>query len=64
METLTSREGADLLRVNVQKFHRLVADYQVEPLIVGPGLRGAKFWRPDDIARIARAIFSEDGNAA
>jgi hypothetical protein len=59
METLTSREGADRLQVNVQKFHRLVAVYQVEPVIAGPGLRGAKFWRPADIDRIAAALDAE-----
>jgi hypothetical protein len=59
MEALTSREGAERLGVNVQKFHRLVAVYQVEPVIAVPGLRGAKFWQPADIDRIALALEGE-----
>lgn len=53
METLTSSEAAARLGVNVQKFHRLVAEAGVSPVIEAPGLRGAKFWRPRDVERLA-----------
>jgi hypothetical protein len=62
MEQLASRQAADRLGVNIQKFHRLVAVYQVEPVLAVPGIRGAKFWRAVDIDRIAAAL--EDGDAA
>lgn len=61
MESLTSREAADRLQVNVQKFHRLVALHDVTPVLTVPGIRGAKFWRSDDIDRIATEL---DGTAA
>ncbi len=53
MESLTSRQAADKLGVNVQKFHRLVAQHQLTPVVEVPGIRGAKFWDTEDINRIA-----------
>jgi hypothetical protein len=61
MAPLTSRQGADRLGVNIQKFHRLVAANDVEPVVVGTGLRGAKFWNPADIDALALTL---DGTAA
>ena len=52
-ETLTSSEAAALLDVNVQKFFRLVAAHGISPVLEAPGLRGAKFWRRKDIAKLA-----------
>lgn len=49
MESLTSAAAAALLGVNAQKFHRLVAVYDVHPVLEANGIRGAKFWNPRDI---------------
>lgn len=54
MEALSSREAADLLGINVQKFHRLAAD--LTPVLSIPGKRGAKFWRPNDVERLAKEL--------
>lgn len=53
METLSTAEAAERLGVNVQKFFRLVEDARIKPVLEAPGLRGAKFWRPRDIDRLA-----------
>jgi hypothetical protein len=53
METLTSRQAADRLGVNVQKFHRLIVGTGIIPVVKAPGLRGAKFWAVDDIEALA-----------
>ena len=53
---LTSAEAAQILGVNPQKFHRLVAARQISPVIEGPGLRGPKFWNPRDIERLAAQL--------
>lgn len=52
METLTSRQAAERLGVNVQKFHRLVAAKDIQPALRAPGKRGAAFWDPADIERL------------
>lgn len=62
MESLTSADAAQRLGVNAQRFHRLVARYKVNPVIEAPGLRGAKFWNPKDIERIANELAAEDVN--
>ena len=56
MESLTSREAAARLGVNIQRFHRLVAEHGIEPMIEGAGIRGPKFWDPTDIARLAAEL--------
>lgn len=53
METLTTAEAAAQLNVNVQKFFRLAAKHDVLPTFEAPGKRGAKFWNPRDVERIA-----------
>lgn len=53
METLTSKEAADLLRISPQAWHRLVAKESLEPVKELPGIRGAKFWRVSDVVRLA-----------
>jgi hypothetical protein len=49
---LPTRAAARRVGVNVQKFHRLAALYDVKPRLSGDGLTGAKFWHPDDVALI------------
>ena len=56
METFTSQQAADQLGVTVQKFHRLVAEHHIEPMLSAPGRRGAKFWKPADIRRLAKKV--------
>ncbi len=56
MESLTTREAAALLDVNVQKLHRLAAAHDIAPIMEAPGLRGAKFWNPRDIDRLAHQL--------
>lgn len=63
METLLSSEAAARLGVNVQKFHRLVAQHDIAPAFEAPGLRGAKFWLPRDVDLLA-AKLAEKANAA
>jgi len=54
VETLTSKEAADLLGLpNVQAWHRLVAREGLVPVKELPGIRGAKFWRVSDVVRLA-----------
>lgn len=60
MESLTSRQAADNLGVNPQKFHRLVATYQVEPLLKAKGIRGVRFWHPLDIEALRRRIEADE----
>ena len=55
VETLPTAEAAAQLGINVQKFFRLAAKHDVLPTFEAPGKRGAKFWNPRDIERIARA---------
>lgn len=64
MESLTSAQAAERLGVNAQRFHRLVARHKVAPVIEAPGLRGAKFWNPKDIERIAAELESDVETAA
>lgn len=56
MDTITSAEAANVLGVNPQKFHRLVATHGIAPALEAPGLRGAKFWLRRDIDRLAAAL--------
>ncbi len=62
MATLTSAEAAERLGVNVQRFHRLVHRHGVNPVLVGPGIRGPKFWNAADIDRLRHV--TGDGDAA
>lgn len=62
VETLTSRKAAERLGVNVQKFLRIAAANHVSPVLEAPGLRGAKFWNPRDIERLADEL--TNGGAA
>lgn len=55
MESLTSRQAADRLGVNAQKFHRLAKTAGLTPVLEVPGIRGAKFWDPADIEDLAAA---------
>lgn len=55
MEMLSSREAADRHGWSVQKFHRLAAIHQLTPAMELPGIRGAKFWRPEDVDRLVAA---------
>ena len=56
METLTSKEAADLLRISPQAWHRLVAKEGIVPVKELPGIRGAKFWRVSDVVRLAAKL--------
>lgn len=53
METLTSKEAADLLGISPQAWHRLVAKEHIEPVKELPGIRGAKLWQAADVVRLA-----------
>ena len=50
----TTQQAAGDLDVNIWKFFRLAAKHDVLPTFEAPGKRGAKFWNPRDIDRIAR----------
>lgn len=56
VEGLTSREAAEALAVRVQQWHRLVARYGLTPTRELPGIRGAKFWHPEDVDRVRQLI--------
>ena len=56
METLTTQAAAERLGVSVPKFHHLVSKHNVGHAMQAPGLRGAKFWNPADIDRLADLI--------
>ena len=55
METLSTTEAAERAGMNVQKFHRKVAEHGIQPVLKAPGLRGAMFWSPEDVDRLANA---------
>lgn len=57
-ETLTTKEAAERLGVDVQKFHRLVLVHRIDHALKAPGLRGAKFWNVEDIDRLAELMDS------
>lgn len=59
MDSLTSRKAADRLGVSVQKFHRTVTKHKVNPVFELDGIRGAKFWNPRDIDRLADTLQAE-----
>ena len=64
MSSLTSRQAADHLGVNVSKFHRIVAATEwLTPVLEIPGIRGAKFWNPADIETLATQLANETGAA-
>lgn len=52
-ETLTTSEAAAVVGVSVQHYLRLAERLGVEAALQAPGLRGAKFWRSEDVDRIA-----------
>ena len=56
MKDPTSKEAADQLGISVQRWHRLAERYQLKPTRELPGLRGAKFWREQDVRFVARVI--------
>lgn len=56
VEGLTSREAAERLDIRVQQWHRLVARYGLTPTRELPGIRGAKFWHPEDVDRVAAEL--------
>lgn len=56
METLTTAEAAAHLEVNVPKFFRLAIKHEVLPVFEAPGKRGAKFWNPRDVERLAALV--------
>lgn len=56
MDTLNSTDAAERLGVNAQRFHRLVAQYKLTPVLKAPGKRGVRFWDPTDIDRLATEL--------
>ena len=64
MKVSTSRQAADEVGVNVQRWHRLVKRYQLNPTHEIPGIRGAKFWRDQDVKFIARIVEAERSEVA
>jgi hypothetical protein len=64
METVLSREAAERVGVNVQKFHRLAALHKIYPAFEAPGKRGAKFWNVRDIDRLTDELDASQEQAA
>lgn len=59
----TTQVAAERVGVNVQKFHRLVAEHGIQPALKAPGLRGAMFWSVDDVDRLIDALAAERAEA-
>lgn len=59
MKDPTSREAADRLGISVQRWHRLVERYRLSPTRELPGIRGAKFWRQQDVTLVGRILDAE-----
>jgi hypothetical protein len=59
MKDPTSREAADQLGISVQRWHRLAERFQLKATRELPGLRGAKFWRPQDVRTVGRFLAAE-----
>ena len=53
-ELLSSREAADIIGCHHTTVPRLVKDGELVPAMKGPGSTGAFFFRPEDVASLAR----------
>ena len=51
---LSSREAAEVIGCHHTTVPRLVRDGDLVPAMKGPGSTGAFFFRPEDVARLAR----------
>lgn len=52
-EWLTTAQAAEFLRVSVPTVQRLAAAGTLREAIKAPGLRGARFFHRDELARVA-----------
>jgi hypothetical protein len=60
VESLTTAEAVRELDLPyVARFLRLAERHGIEPIMSGPGIRGAKFWSPADIARLREILDAE-----
>jgi hypothetical protein len=59
MGFISSAQAAKRLNVNVQKFHRLVEQHQLEPAFKAAGEKGARFWKVETIDRLAEIMRQE-----
>lgn len=64
MKDWTSRQAADELGISVQRWHRLVDRYRLTHTYTLPGLRGAKFWREQDVRFVGRILEAERAEVA
>lgn len=58
-EPVPTNDAAAEVGVGVSKFHRLVGELGLVPVVKAPGLRGAMFWTPDQIAQIKAHLAAE-----
>lgn len=62
VNVLSSKLAAKELGCTVAHFHRLIARYDIKPVVEADGIRGAKFWHPIDIARLKTVLGTPDGD--
>jgi len=52
-EYLTTAQVAERLKVNAATVNRWVVEDRITPVFTGPGAKGARFFRPADVERLA-----------
>lgn len=62
-DPINSTDAAERLGVNASRFHRLVAQHGLEPVVTGPGLRGVKFWALADIDNLEALVAQAQATA-
>lgn len=60
---IKSADAAERLGVNPQRFHRLVAQHNIEPAVQITGPRGAKFWNITDIDTLEALVAQAQATA-
>jgi len=56
---VSSADAAKFCGITVAKFHRRIARGEIAPVLRAPGEKGAMFFRPRDVTRLAKILHAE-----